>query len=132
MSRDNSEHTNRHQYNDTNGLNASSIALAHNIQADQYRMLFDMLPQAAIYYDTSGHVLTAKHSAQHIPGLLLDQFNTNNSHLLLYDKNGDPLRDEERPLQRVLAGEILQDATSIDIILRMPEQQERLLNVSGI
>jgi signal transduction histidine kinase len=131
MSRDNNTYTNKYQHNDTNGLNASSIALAHTIQADQYRMLFDMLPQAAIYYDTSGHMLAANHNAQHIPGLLLDQFNTNTSPLLLYDKNGDPLRDEERPLQRVLAGETLQDATAIDIILRMPEQPERRLNVSG-
>ncbi len=132
MSRDTSKYTNGHPQNDTISLNASSIALAQNIQADQYHMLFDMLPQGVIYYDANGHVLATNHTAQRIPGLLLDQANANNSPFSLYDDNGHPLRDEEQPLKRVLAGETLQDATALDIILRTPEQQERQFNVNGV
>ncbi|MBV9257467.1 MAG: PAS domain-containing protein [Ktedonobacteraceae bacterium] len=131
MSRDNNKYTNRTQRNNTTGP-ASSIALAQNIQAEQYRTLFEMLPQGTLYYDASGHLLAANSAAQRIPGLLLaSSGNASSSSLLLCDEDGHPLRDEEHPLQRVLAGESLKDATAIDIIIRGPENQERLMNVSG-
>lgn len=128
MSRDNDGYTNKNQLSDT----TSSTTLTQNMQADQYRMLFEMLPQAVLYYNASGHILAANSAAQRIPELALNQLNDHNSPLSLYDEDGHPLRDEERPLHRVLAGETLQDATSIDILLREPEMQERQINVSGV
>jgi signal transduction histidine kinase len=133
MGRDNNEYTNRNQHNDNTSLNGStsSTALAQNMQTDHYHMLFEMLPHAVLYYDASGHMLAANSAAQRIPALALNQGNDHNSPSSLYDEDGDPLRDEEYPLHRILAGETLQDATSIDVLLREPEMQERQMNVSG-
>ena len=134
MSRDNSKYTNINQHNDNSSLtrSASSTAVAQNIQADQYRMLFEMLPHAVLYYNARGEILAANSVAQGISVLALNQFNDHNSPLSLYDEDGHPLRNEEHPLQRILAGETLHDATSIDILIREPEKQERQMNVSGV
>ena len=125
MSRDNNEHPDSIQHNENPNL-GNSTTLIQDIQADLYRTLFEMLPSAVLYYDASGHLLVANPAAQHIPGLSLDNHNTPS---LLCDKDGRPLREDEWPLHRVLAGETLQDATTIDVTIR--GAQERHMNVSG-
>ena len=134
MSRDNNKYINRNKHNNNTGFtsSASSTTLTQKMQADQYAMLFEILPHAVIYYDTNGHILAANSATQRFPALTLNQLNGHNSPSSLYDENGQRLRDEEHPLQRVLAGETLQDATSLDILLREQEMQERQINVSGV
>ncbi len=128
MSRDNNEYRNTINQNTSR---TNSTALTQDISADQYRMLFEKLPQAALYYNTNGHLLVANSAAQRIPGLSPDQLHNHNGPLLLCDEDGRPLREEEWPLHRVLAGETLQDTTAVNIILRGPQEQERQMNVSG-
>jgi PAS domain S-box-containing protein len=126
MSRDDNDHTNSIQHSENTGT-----TLVRGIQADQYRMLFEMLPPGVLYYDAGGNLLVANSAAQRISGLSLDQLYNCHLPFLLCDEDGRPLREEEHPIHRVLSGEILQDATAIDVTIQEPEQPARRLNVSG-
>jgi PAS domain S-box-containing protein len=128
MSRDNDKHLDGTQHDENTNL-GNSTTMVQDIQADLYRTLFEMLPSGVLYYDARGHLLVANPAAQRIPGLSLEQLRNHNPPFLLCDNDGRPLREEEWPLHRILAGEILQDATAIDVTIH--GAQERHMNVSG-
>ncbi len=142
MSRDNDEGTNLTQRNEmcsfNNYTNAAILSeTREELTEYHYRILFETMPQGMICYDSNGQIIMANPAAQQILGLTLDQLRSRISPgclalLSIQDEEGNLLPEALWPVQRILAGEELRDATAVDAVVRTLDGQDRQISVSGV
>lgn len=101
--------------------------------------IIESLADAALVYDAVGRVVSANPAAASLFGLTLPDrraaiavpMNEREAVVELMALEGRPLAREEWPAVRVLRGESLTGAQTLDAIVQTPDGHERILNISG-
>ncbi len=99
--------------------------------------VFEAMTDGVNVYDKNGHIVHTNRAYRALIGL-----DTLPAHmqlppkermtqLQLRDEHGEPLREEMRPINRILAGEILTDESKVDILVHALDGRELQLNVTG-
>jgi len=108
--------------------------------AEQVRRRLDTIQQAmtdaVLVYDGQGHLMRWNAAAGQL--LPLQQMD-NTAHalgergepLLLRDEQGQPLPVEEWPVRRMLNGEVLTGSQAVDVLVRLADGRDVLMNFSG-
>ncbi len=100
---------------------------------------FEAMTDGVNVYDRHGFVLSMNHAYRdfialdtdtHPEHLTLSALERGNQ-LLVRDEQGHPLPDEQRPVSRMLKGEVLTGENAMDIRLRALDGRELQLNISG-
>jgi len=106
-------------------------------RASRLEAIFEAIADGMFVYDSGGHLLRTNAAAREL--LALDQQPDYTSHSpnehafqhLPRDEHGQPLPEEQWPLFRVLNGEVLKGATSVDLQMRSLDDRELRINASG-
>ena len=100
--------------------------------------IIESLADAALVYDAVGRVVSANPAASLFGLTLPDRraaiavpMNERGVVVELMALEGQPLAHEEWPAVRVLSGESLTGAQTLDAIVQTPDGHERILNISG-
>jgi PAS domain S-box-containing protein len=116
-------------------LRDSQRELAERI--NQLETIFEAMTDGVNVYDRHGSVLQMNHAYRdfialdtHPEHLTLSSVERGNQ-LHLRDEQGRPLPDEQRPVSRMLRGEVLTGENAMDIRLRALDGRELQLNISG-
>jgi PAS domain S-box-containing protein len=116
-------------------LRDSQRELAERI--NQLETIFDAMTDGVNVYDQQGHILQMNHAYRdfialdaHPEHIALTSFERGNQ-LQVRDEQGHPLPDEQRPVTRMLNGEVLTGENATDIRLRALDGRELQLNISG-
>ncbi len=99
--------------------------------------VFEAMTDGVNVYDKNGHIVHANRAYRALIGLdtlpahMQLSPKERMTQLQLRDEHGEPLREEMRPINRILAGEILTDESKVDILVHTLDGRELQLNVTG-
>jgi PAS domain S-box-containing protein len=104
---------------------------------NQLETVFEAMTDGVNVYDRQGLVLQMNHAYREF--IALDAYpehialtpKERGNQLQLCDEQGQPLPDEQRPVTRILRGEVLTGENAIDIRLRALDGRTLQLNISG-
>ncbi len=104
---------------------------------EELEAAFQAIAEHVVIYDRYGHVLQTsegmrklldiEQASNFIQKSLYDRSST----LSVRGEDGYPLPEEQWPVRRLLNGEVLRDATAVDIIVRHPDGRDYQINVNG-
>ncbi len=98
---------------------------------------FESMADGVIVFDGEGHLLEMNSAARELLGLeVVPDYSLQSvaglaSPYAIRDEHGQFLTLEQWPLIRVLRGEVLKDATAVDVMIKARDGREVQLNVSG-
>lgn len=110
---------------------------AERERAQLLEAAFDVITDGILVYDRDAHLLYANAAAYatnpwlHRRDYQQQPFYERASHATPRDAEGRVLARAEWPVSRVLRGEVLTGADAVDTLVRRPNGQDVLLNVSG-
>jgi signal transduction histidine kinase/PAS domain-containing protein len=108
-------------------------------RANELEATFEAMADGVIVYDDKGHILRTNAVARSLfaldsrpkPRFWLRLWRDRKQALVMLDEHGQPLTEEQSPLSRILNGEVLTSANTMDVMLRMQDGNEVQLNVTG-
>ena len=130
-----------HKYKDTSLTQKNTAHLTNTppiqpLQGD-LAAVFEAMTDGVNVYDKEGHILHTNRAYRTLIGLdtlpihmqLSPQ--ERGAQLQLRDEDGTPLHEEQQPVRRILAGEVLTSDSMMDIRIRTLDGRELYLNVTG-
>lgn len=126
-------------------LHAKTIILASEqkaqasaeARANQLEATFEAIVDGLLVYDANGHLLQTNAAARELlaldaqPGYTSYSPNKRAFQHIPRDEHSQPLPEEQWPVSRVLNGEVLKGATSVDLQMRTLDERELRINASG-
>lgn len=106
-------------------------------RASELEAIFEAMTDGVVVYDNQGHILRMNTAYRTFialdanPEHALLSPDERGDMLQLRDEHGHPLPAEQRPVTRMLNGEVLTGNNTMDIILRALDGHELQLNISG-
>ena len=105
-------------------------------RARQLEAILEAMTDAVVVHDSEGQVTLLNAAAERIHplGWTVDHSQTlpqRGSQFLPRDEQGQPLSVEQWPLQRILHGKELTGVHAVDVLVRLTDGHERLMNFSG-
>src|SRR6266700_1047609 len=102
----------------------------------QIEAILEAMTDAVVVHDSEGQVTLLNAAAERIHplGWTVDHSQTlpqRGSQFLPRDEQGQPLSVEQWPLQRILHGKELTGVHAVDVLVRLTDGHERLMNFSG-
>ena len=119
---------------DVSALREAELEVA--ARARQLEAILEAMTDMVVVHDSQGRVILRNAAAEHIhplewtgdPSQTLPQ---RGSQFLPRDEQGQPLPVEQWPVQRILHGEELTGIHAVDVLVRLTDGHERLMNFSG-
>lgn len=108
------------------------------VYSEELDVIFETLVDAIIVYDTQGHVHFANAAARELfamedrPDYTSGNIEKRAAQLLIRDEHGQPLEKDRWPLTRIMRGEELKGADAPDVMIRMIDGRDLILNMYGI
>jgi PAS domain S-box-containing protein len=105
-------------------------------RARQLEAILEAMTDAVVVHDSEGQVILLNAAAERIHPLgrtvyASQTLSQRGSQFLPRDEQGQPLPVEQWPLQRILRGEVLTGIHAVDVLVRLADRHERLMNFSG-
>ncbi len=106
-------------------------------RVEELEAAFQAIAEHVVIYDTYGHVLRASEDIHKLldieqaSNFMQKSLHARSSTLSVRGEDGYPLPEEQWPVRRILNGEVLRDATAVDIIARHPDGHDYQINVNG-
>ncbi len=105
-------------------------------RASQLEAIQQAMTDAVMGYDSEGHLVLWNAAAEQF--LPFQQTDTTSHPMLEHveqflarDEQGQPFQADQWPVQRILNGEMLTGVHAVDVLVRLAEERELLMNFSG-
>lgn len=106
-------------------------------RVEELEAVFQVIAEHVAIYDSRGRVLQMSANVHELLGVdqgsdfMKHSMEDRSSALSIRGEDGYPLPEEQWPVRRILNGEVLRDATAVDIIVRRLDGRDCQINVSG-
>ena len=107
------------------------------LRANEMETAFESMTDGVNVYDRDGRILYTNTAYAHLIGLEAAPKHVQmtpeerGNQLILHDEEGNPLTNEQRPVARMLAGEVFTGADTVEMVMQTLDGREREVSVTG-